>query len=162
MSVMPDLLRLDGVRAGYGATVVLEDIALALPERGSLALLPELFATGFTMNVAALAGAVFVVDRVQRRRVIGKERERSQFREAQLRADAAEALARSERERTAREAADEETPPPPVPRHYETVLDAASFERWMQAIERAGTKDGNKGRDAALSAIEMANLYTKV
>ncbi|MFH0763389.1 MAG: 6,7-dimethyl-8-ribityllumazine synthase [Candidatus Omnitrophota bacterium] len=31
-----------------------------------------------------------------------------------------------------------------------------------QAIERAGTKDGNKGRDAALSAIEMANLYAKV
>jgi len=28
-----------------------------------------------------------------------------------------------------------------------------------QAIERAGTKSGNKGRDAALSAIEMANLY---
>lgn len=27
-----------------------------------------------------------------------------------------------------------------------------------QAIERAGTKQGNKGRDAALSAIEMANL----
>lgn len=27
-----------------------------------------------------------------------------------------------------------------------------------QAIERAGTKDGNKGRDAAVSAIEMANL----
>ena len=31
-----------------------------------------------------------------------------------------------------------------------------------QAIERAGTKSGNKGRDAALSAIEMANLYEKV
>ncbi len=31
-----------------------------------------------------------------------------------------------------------------------------------QAIERAGTKSGNKGRDAALSAIEMANLYKKV
>ncbi|MDD5428641.1 MAG: 6,7-dimethyl-8-ribityllumazine synthase [Candidatus Omnitrophica bacterium] len=31
-----------------------------------------------------------------------------------------------------------------------------------QAIERAGTKDGNKGRDAAVSAIEMANLYAKV
>jgi 6,7-dimethyl-8-ribityllumazine synthase len=31
-----------------------------------------------------------------------------------------------------------------------------------QAIERAGTKDGNKGRDAALSAIEMANLYGKI
>lgn len=27
-----------------------------------------------------------------------------------------------------------------------------------QAIERAGTKAGNKGREAALSAIEMANL----
>ena len=27
-----------------------------------------------------------------------------------------------------------------------------------QAIERAGTKDGNKGRDAAMSAIEMVNL----
>jgi len=31
-----------------------------------------------------------------------------------------------------------------------------------QAIERAGTKDGNKGRDAALSAIEMANLCEKI
>lgn len=31
-----------------------------------------------------------------------------------------------------------------------------------QAIERAGTKDGNKGRDAALSAIEMANLCGKI
>ena len=31
-----------------------------------------------------------------------------------------------------------------------------------QAIERAGTKSGNKGRDAALSAIEMTNLYKKV
>lgn len=30
-----------------------------------------------------------------------------------------------------------------------------------QAIERAGTKDGNKGRDAALNAIEMANLVRK-
>ncbi len=28
-----------------------------------------------------------------------------------------------------------------------------------QAIERAGTKAGNKGFDAALSAIELANLY---
>jgi 6,7-dimethyl-8-ribityllumazine synthase len=28
-----------------------------------------------------------------------------------------------------------------------------------QAIERAGTKMGNKGWDAALSAIEMANLF---
>ena len=31
-----------------------------------------------------------------------------------------------------------------------------------QAIERAGTKSGNKGADAAKSAIEMANLYKKI
>jgi len=31
-----------------------------------------------------------------------------------------------------------------------------------QAIERAGTKEGNKGRDAALSAIEMANLLEQI
>jgi len=36
---MADALKLSGVRAGYGETVVLEDIALALPERGSLAVL---------------------------------------------------------------------------------------------------------------------------
>ena len=31
-----------------------------------------------------------------------------------------------------------------------------------QAIERAGSKAGNKGWDAALSAIEMANLYQEM
>lgn len=31
-----------------------------------------------------------------------------------------------------------------------------------QAIERAGTKDGNKGFDAALSAIEMADLLRQL
>lgn len=31
-----------------------------------------------------------------------------------------------------------------------------------QAIERAGTKAGNKGYDAAVAAIEMANLMTSV
>ncbi|MFH1130133.1 MAG: 6,7-dimethyl-8-ribityllumazine synthase [Pseudomonadota bacterium] len=31
-----------------------------------------------------------------------------------------------------------------------------------QAIERAGTKAGNKGFDAAIAAIEMANLYKKI
>jgi branched-chain amino acid transport system ATP-binding protein len=36
---MPDALRLSGLRAGYGETVILEDIELALPERGSLAVL---------------------------------------------------------------------------------------------------------------------------
>jgi 6,7-dimethyl-8-ribityllumazine synthase len=28
-----------------------------------------------------------------------------------------------------------------------------------QAIERAGSKAGNKGFDAAMAAVEMANLY---
>ena len=31
-----------------------------------------------------------------------------------------------------------------------------------QAIERAGTKSGNKGADAAMAAIEMANLLEKL
>ncbi|MEZ5359103.1 MAG: 6,7-dimethyl-8-ribityllumazine synthase [Candidatus Zixiibacteriota bacterium] len=31
-----------------------------------------------------------------------------------------------------------------------------------QAIERAGTKAGNKGWDAALAAIEMVDLYTQI
>jgi len=36
---MPEALRLSGLRAGYGETVILEDVALELPERGSLAVL---------------------------------------------------------------------------------------------------------------------------
>ena len=36
------------------------------------------------------------------------------------------------------------------------VITADTLE---QAIERAGTKSGNKGFDAAVSAMEMANLY---
>ncbi|MFH1997032.1 MAG: 6,7-dimethyl-8-ribityllumazine synthase [Candidatus Omnitrophota bacterium] len=39
------------------------------------------------------------------------------------------------------------------------VITADTIE---QAIERAGTKDGNKGRDAAMTAIELANLYQKI
>ena len=31
-----------------------------------------------------------------------------------------------------------------------------------QAIERAGTKAGNKGKDAAESAIELVNLWSKI
>ena len=30
-----------------------------------------------------------------------------------------------------------------------------------QAIERAGTKSGNKGADAAMTALELSNLFTK-
>ena len=36
---MPELLRVEALRAGYGETVVLEDVAFALPERGALAVL---------------------------------------------------------------------------------------------------------------------------
>jgi 6,7-dimethyl-8-ribityllumazine synthase len=31
-----------------------------------------------------------------------------------------------------------------------------------QAIERAGTKSGNKGADAAMAAIEMVDLFKKI
>ncbi len=39
------------------------------------------------------------------------------------------------------------------------VITADNLE---QAIERAGTKSGNKGRDAALTAIETANLLKAI
>lgn len=39
------------------------------------------------------------------------------------------------------------------------VITADTIE---QAIERAGSKSGNKGFDAALSAIEMADLYKNI
>ena len=39
------------------------------------------------------------------------------------------------------------------------VLTADTLE---QAIQRAGAKAGNKGADAALTAIEMANLFSKL
>lgn len=39
------------------------------------------------------------------------------------------------------------------------VLTVDSIE---QAIERAGTKAGNKGAEAALSALEMANLFKQI
>ncbi len=35
-------------------------------------------------------------------------------------------------------------------------------ENIEQAIERAGTKSGNKGSDAALTVIEMIDLYSKI
>jgi 6,7-dimethyl-8-ribityllumazine synthase len=39
------------------------------------------------------------------------------------------------------------------------VITADTIE---QAIERGGTKDGNKGKDAALSAIEMVNILAQI
>ncbi len=43
-----------------------------------------------------------------------------------------------------------------------TIFGVITADSIDQAIERAGTKEGNKGRDAALSAIEMANLVDEI
>ena len=42
------------------------------------------------------------------------------------------------------------------------ILGVLTTETIEQAIERAGTKMGNKGFDAALSAIELANLMKEI
>ncbi len=42
------------------------------------------------------------------------------------------------------------------------VFGILTTETIEQAIERAGTKAGNKGFDAALAALEMASLYTQL
>ncbi|MBI4321665.1 MAG: 6,7-dimethyl-8-ribityllumazine synthase [Chloroflexi bacterium] len=42
------------------------------------------------------------------------------------------------------------------------IFGVVTSDNLEQAIERAGTKAGNKGYDAAVSAIEMANLLTAV
>lgn len=42
------------------------------------------------------------------------------------------------------------------------IFAVLTTENLEQAIERAGTKSGNKGYDAALSAIEMVNLFRQI
>jgi 6,7-dimethyl-8-ribityllumazine synthase len=42
------------------------------------------------------------------------------------------------------------------------VFGIVTTENIEQAIERAGTKSGNKGYDAAITAIEMTNLLAKI
>jgi len=42
------------------------------------------------------------------------------------------------------------------------IFGVLTTENLEQAIERAGTKSGNKGADAAKSAIEMANLIKAI
>jgi 6,7-dimethyl-8-ribityllumazine synthase len=42
------------------------------------------------------------------------------------------------------------------------VFGVITTDTLEQAIERSGTKDGNKGFDAAVSAIEMANLIKAI
>ncbi len=39
-----------------------------------------------------------------------------------------------------------------------TIFGIVTTENLQQAVERAGTKSGNKGADAAISALEMVNL----
>ncbi len=43
-----------------------------------------------------------------------------------------------------------------------TIFGIITSDTLEQAIERAGTKAGNKGWDAAISAIEMADLLRKI
>ncbi len=43
-----------------------------------------------------------------------------------------------------------------------TIFGILTTDNIEQAIERAGTKAGNKGADAAVAAIEMVNLFAKL
>ncbi len=43
-----------------------------------------------------------------------------------------------------------------------TIFGVVTTENIEQAVERAGTKAGNKGTDAAMAAMEMANLLQKI
>ncbi|MDR1952275.1 MAG: 6,7-dimethyl-8-ribityllumazine synthase [Elusimicrobiota bacterium] len=42
------------------------------------------------------------------------------------------------------------------------IFGILTTENIEQAIERAGTKSGNRGADAALTAIEMIDLYSQI
>ena len=46
--------------------------------------------------------------------------------------------------------------------HVPTIFGVLTTDTIEQAIERAGTKAGNKGWDCAIAAIEMANLMPKL
>jgi len=42
------------------------------------------------------------------------------------------------------------------------VFGIITADNLEQALDRAGTKSGNKGREAAKTAIEMSNLYAQI
>jgi len=42
------------------------------------------------------------------------------------------------------------------------IFGILTTENIEQAIERAGTKSGNKGYEAATTAIEMVNLFDEI
>jgi len=47
-------------------------------------------------------------------------------------------------------------------RKFPVVFGVLTTDTIEQAIERAGTKSGNKGADAAMAAIEMVDLFKKM
>jgi 6,7-dimethyl-8-ribityllumazine synthase len=49
-----------------------------------------------------------------------------------------------------------------IEKSYPAIYGVITADSLEQAIERAGTKQGNKGFQAALTAIEMVNLYGKI
>ena len=86
----------------YGFRVRARNVAGQMSDEAVYAftILPPWYRTwwaygGYVLLVGLLG---FAIDRLQRRRLLTKERERAQFAEARLRAEAAEALARSETE----------------------------------------------------------------
>ena len=64
---MADSLRLAGVRAGYGETVVLEDIDLALAERGSLAVIGRNGVGKTTLLATIMGHTTFHAGRIEYR-----------------------------------------------------------------------------------------------
>ena len=42
------------------------------------------------------------------------------------------------------------------------IFGVITTDNLEQALDRAGTKSGNKGREAAMSAIEMCNIYSEL
>jgi signal transduction histidine kinase/DNA-binding response OmpR family regulator len=64
-------------------------------------ILPPWYRTwaAYVVYLLGLAGFVYAAAHIQRRRVLGQERQRAEFAEARLRAESAEALAAAERER---------------------------------------------------------------
>jgi len=78
---MPDVLKLSGVRAGYGETTILEEVSFTLPERGSLAVLGR-NGVGKTTLLATIMGHTtfqsgemrFLEERIESRPVYERSR----------------------------------------------------------------------------------------
>ena len=64
---MASALRVSGVRAGYGETVVLEDVAFEVPERGSLAVLGRNGVGKTTLLATLMGNTTFHAGRIEYR-----------------------------------------------------------------------------------------------